>query len=79
MQEQSFEIVLSGVPYFINAKPFEFNNEPRFSVRYNGGEEHIFVWDASLGRLSAIDDDSISIPDDLEAAISSKLLNSTVV
>lgn len=77
MQEQSFQILLSGVPYFVKAAPFEFNGDKRFRVSYNNGDEHIFAWDSDLGRLSAIDDDAISIPDDLEAAISSHLLIST--
>ena len=77
MQEQSFQILLSGVPYFIKATPFEFNGDKRFRVTYNEGDEHIFTWDADLGRLSAIDDDAIEIPDDLEEAISSHLLNKT--
>ncbi|MDB5208605.1 MAG: hypothetical protein JWR72_3680 [Flavisolibacter sp.] len=79
MQDQTFQLVLAGVPYFIKAEPFSFNDEPRFKVSYNGGDEHIFAWDASISRLSAIDDDAISIPDDLEAAISSRLLMSTKV
>ena len=77
MQEQSFQILLSGIPYFVKAVPFEFNGDKRFKVSYNNSDEHIFTWDAQLGRLSAIDDDAIEIPDDLEAAISSKLLNNT--
>jgi len=74
MQDQTFELLLSGVPYFVKAAPFEFNGETRFTVSFNGGNEHIFTWDSDLGRLSAIDDDAIEIPDDLEAAISSRLL-----
>lgn len=77
MHEQSFQILLSGVPYFVKATPFEFNGDKRFRVSYNEGDEHIFTWDAGLGRLSAIDDDAIEIPDDLEEAISSHLLNKT--
>lgn len=77
MQEQSFQILLSGVPYFVKATPFEFNGDKRFRVTYNEGDEHIFTWDAGVGRLSAIDDDAIEIPDDLEEAISSHLLNNT--
>lgn len=79
MQGQNFELVLAGIPYFVKAEPFSFNDEPRFKVSYNGGDEHIFAWDASINRLSAIDDDAISIPDDLEAAISTKLLMSAKV
>lgn len=78
MQGQSFQLLLNGVPYFVKAEPFGYNDETRFKVRYNEGDEHIFAWDAGLGRLSAIDDDAISIPDELEAAISSRLLNTTV-
>ena len=73
MQQQNFELVLGGVPYIVQATPFEFNTETRFMVRYNGGDEHVFTWDSSLGRLAAIDDDSIDIPDDLEVAIAQKL------
>lgn len=79
MQAQSFQLLLNGVPYFVKAEPFEYNTETRFKVSYNNGDEHIFTWDADLGRLSAIDDDAINIPDDLEAAISSKLLTTTKV
>ena len=73
MQEQSFELLLSGVPYFVKAEPFAFNGETRFRVSYNNSDEHIFTWDSSLGRLAAIDDDAGTIPDDLETAIAGKL------
>ncbi|HYO21075.1 MAG TPA: hypothetical protein VER36_01635 [Flavisolibacter sp.] len=73
MQGQSFELLLNGVPYFVKAEPFEFNTETRFKVRYNEGDEHIFTWDSSLGRLAAIDDDAGTIPDDLESAIAGRL------
>jgi hypothetical protein len=73
MQESSFEIVVAGVPYMVKATPFEFNSETRFRVSYNGGEEHIFTWDSSLGRLAPIDDDAATMPDDLELAIAGRL------
>jgi len=72
MAEQRFEVLLDGVPYSVTASPFEFNTETRYKVQYNGNE-HIFTWDSSMGRLTAIDDDSISIPDDAEQAIASVL------
>ena len=74
MQAKSFELLLNGVPYFVKAVPFEYNLETRYKVSYNNGEEHIFTWDASLGRLTAIDDAAGLIPDDLENAIAGKLL-----
>jgi hypothetical protein len=73
MQESNFEILVDKLPYQVKVVPFEFNTETRFRVKYNGGEEHIFTWDSSLGRLAAIDDDSSTMPDDLESAIAQRL------
>ena len=73
MEESRFEIQLSGVPYSIKARPFEYNTETRYSVSYNGSEEHIFTWDSSLGRMAPINDESATMPDDLERAIAEKL------
>ncbi len=69
----SFEILVNKIPYHVRVVPFEFNTETRFKVNYNGGDEHIFTWDSSLGRLTAIDDDAATMPDDLEAAIAQRL------
>ena len=71
--QRSFEILVNKIPYRVKVVPFEFNTETRFKVNYNGGDEHIFTWDSSLGRLAAIDDDAAAIPDDLEAAIAQRL------
>lgn len=73
MQESSFEILVDMVPYQVKVIPFEFNAETRFKVKYNGGDEHIFTWDSSLGRLAPIDDDAATMPDDLETAIAQRL------
>lgn len=73
MADQSFELVVDGVPYMIKATPFDYNTERRYLVKYNGGDEHVFTWDSSLGRMTAIDDDAGIIPDDLEVAIAERL------
>ena len=73
MHETSFQVLLAGVPYMVKVEPFEFNTETRFKVSYNGSDEHIFTWDSSIGRLAPIDDDSSTMPDDLERAISEKI------
>jgi len=73
MAEHKFEILVDRTPYQVNVRPFEFNTETRFSVSYNGGPEHIFTWDSSIGRLAPIDDDASTIPDDLEVAIAERL------
>ncbi|MFL5742232.1 MAG: hypothetical protein ACJ75B_18555 [Flavisolibacter sp.] len=78
MAEQRFELLLDGVPYSVTATPFEFNTETRYKVNYNGNE-HIFTFDSSLGRLAPIDDDAAEIPDNLEEAIASRLQSSQQV
>ncbi len=72
MTEQRFELLLDGVPYAVTAEPFEFNTETRYRVQYNG-TEHIFTWDSSVGRMTAIDDDAAELPDNLERAIAQRL------
>jgi hypothetical protein len=73
MDTKNFELVLDGVPYQVKVKPFMFNDELRFAVRYNDSEEYIFTRDAEAGQLIAIDSDALDIPDNLEEAISGKL------
>jgi hypothetical protein len=73
MRNNSFEITVDNVPYRVEVEPFEFNTETRFKVVYNGNQEHIFTWDSSIGRLAAIDDDSSTLPDNLERAIAERL------
>jgi hypothetical protein len=75
MAEERFELVIDGVPYGVTATPFEYNTETRYRVSYNGNE-HIFTWDSSLGRLAPIDDDASTFPDNLEVAIAERLQSS---
>jgi hypothetical protein len=72
MAEQRFELVIDGVPYGVKATPFQYNTETRYRVMYDG-TEHIFTWDSSLGRLAPINDDSSSIPFNVEEAIAARL------
>jgi hypothetical protein len=71
--EKSFNILVDSVPYMIKAVPFSFNGEVRYRVSFNGSSEHVFTWDSSLSQFRAINDDSSTIPDNLEIAISEKL------
>lgn len=71
--EKNFNILIDSVPYMIKAVPFSFNGETRYRVSFNGSPEHVFTWDSSLGQLRAINDDSSTMPDSLEIAISEKL------
>ena len=71
--EKNFCIIVDSVPYVIKAIPFSFNDEIRYRVSFNGSPEHVFTWDSSLSQLRAIDDDSATMPDNSEIAISEKL------
>ena len=71
--ERRFNLVVDSVPYMISAQPFQFNEEVRYRVSVNGGPEHVFTWDSSLGQLRAIDDEASTLPDNVEEAISEKL------
>lgn len=73
MAEQSFQLLLNGVPYVVKATPYEFNTETRFKVSYNGSEEYVFTFDPSVGQYVAIGDDTSNIPADVEVAIAERL------
>jgi hypothetical protein len=74
MNTKNFELIVDGVPYLIKASPFNFNEEKRFNVSYNGGDEVVFTYDVSLKRFVPLGDDSVEIPDNLESEIASKLV-----
>jgi hypothetical protein len=75
--ERRFNLLVDSVPYMVKAIPFRFNGEMRYRVSFNGSQEHVFTWDSSLGQLRAINDDSSTMPDNLELAISEKLQSKT--
>ena len=75
MAEHRFDLLVDKVPYQIRVNPFEFNDETRYRVSYNGGPEHIFTFDPSIGRLAPLGDDASTIPDDLEREIADRLRN----
>jgi hypothetical protein len=72
-EEHKLELLVDGLPYTVKVTPFEFNNQVRYQVSYNGGKEDIFVWDSEVKRLMPIDDASSTMPDDLSIAISNKI------
>ena len=74
-----FELLVDGVPYEVRATPFQFNDDIRYRVSYNGGSIFIFVWDQQMKQHTAIGEGSETIPDNLEQAISHKLESMSVV
>ncbi len=73
-QQQSFEVLVDSVPYFIKATSYSFNGETRYSVNFNGSPDYVFVWDSSVKRMIAVGDDTATLPDNLEVAIAERLL-----
>jgi hypothetical protein len=71
--ERTFNLLVDSVPYIVQATPYKFNGEIRYRISFNGGSEHVFTWDSSMGQLRAIDDEASTLPDNLEEAISEKL------
>lgn len=72
-EEKSFDILVDSVPYLVKVSPFTFNNEKRFYISINNGEEHVFTWDSEISGLRAIDDTASSLPSRLEEEISARL------
>ncbi|WP_207492161.1 hypothetical protein [Aridibaculum aurantiacum] len=75
MNTQNFELVVDGVPYLVKATPFDFNQEKRFTVTFNGSEEYVFVFDTSVGRYMALGDEGVDIPSRLEVEIAERLFS----
>jgi hypothetical protein len=74
-----FELLVDGVPYEVRATPFQFNDDIRYRVSYNGGPVFVFVYSQELKHLVAIGDGTGTIPGSLERAISQKLESMSVV
>lgn len=73
MEEKKFQFTVQGIPYEVKITPFDFNDEKRFHVSYNGGPSDVFAWDSDLKQLRAIDDDASTLPDGLGLEISRKI------
>ena len=78
MADNSFQLMLDGSPYEVKAVPFNFNESVRYNVTINGSREHVFAYDSNVDQFIAIDDDSSTIPQNVETAISGKLLGFAV-
>ena len=70
-----YDLLIDDVPYQVSTEPFTYNGEQRYYVSVNGGPQHVFTWDPDLKRLNAIDtdEDSATLPEALESAISNRL------
>ncbi len=73
MQNETFQLIVDGVPYDVKAEPFLFNEGVRYSVSYNGSPDFICAWDDSASQYIAIDHDSSKIPANVETEIAFQL------
>ncbi|HEX8332723.1 MAG TPA: hypothetical protein VF622_08870 [Segetibacter sp.] len=78
MPDNTFSVMLDGNPYEVRAVPFTFNQGVRYTVTINGSGEHVFAYDSNVGQYVAIDDDGSTIPQNVETAISGKLLGFSI-
>jgi hypothetical protein len=67
------EINVDMTPYILEITPFNFNEEVRYHVSYNGSPDILFAWDNRVGHYAAFGDESATMPDNLELAIAEKL------
>jgi hypothetical protein len=74
MPTKNLQLLVDGVPYDIQIKPYTFNTETRFTISFNGSEDYVFAWDPELSLFSAIGTEGMTIPANLEEAISQHLL-----
>lgn len=75
MQQQTIQLLINGIPYVVKITPFKFNDETRFTVSFNDSNEYVFTYDTNVSQYVSIGDGTETIPDDLEVAISEKLLS----
>ncbi len=71
--ERYFNLVVDNVPYRVEFEPFFFNEQVRYYVSINAGPKDVFVWDSTILKFRAINDNAGVLPVALEQAISAKL------
>jgi hypothetical protein len=73
------DITADKVPYATRVTPFMFNDQKRFRISVNGGDEHIFAWDPEVVQLRPLDDDAAIFPEDFIIELSDRLVKTVVV
>lgn len=69
----SFNLLVEGIPYVINASKCYFNSELQYRVSLNGSEDVFFAFNDETGRYTASGDNSIIVPAEVEQEIGAKL------
>lgn len=66
--------MVDNVPYFVEAVPFQFNDQVRYNIMINGGPTDVFVWDEDVQLFKALNEDASTLPDGLIRAITTRIL-----
>ena len=74
--EQTLDVVVDNVDYFVRIIPFDFNDETRYYVSVNDGPNHLFVWDEQMRHIRSLDADASVLPAGLVIAINRQLISS---
>ena len=78
-QSKTLNIQVDITPYEVKVTSHIVNDEQRFDVQINGGDQHVYVWDEQIQSHRALDDEASIIPEALEKKISDQLMNTLVV
>lgn len=68
-----FNLSVDGAPYIVKAVPSHFNNILQYAVNINDGTDVVFTFDPRLGRYAPVGDNAVSVADNLEIEIGSRL------
>ena len=68
------DIMVDKVPYHTRVTPVDYNGQKRFHVKIGSGEDHVFVWDAEMMSLKALDDSASTLPDNFVRELSDRLV-----
>lgn len=71
---KKINVTVDNIPYTIQAKPFEFNNQVRFEVSINEADADVFVWDTQMNMFRSLSEDTVVLPDGLMRTINNTLL-----
>jgi len=70
---------IDNIPYEVEVTPIAFNEEKRFNISINGGDEHVYVWDDQIQAIRPLDDGAAIIPEPLEKAIGEQLMHTVIL
>lgn len=78
-KKASYDFRVDKIPYHVEVSPYLYNEQKRFIININGGEDHIYTWDEKVQQLIALDDEASVLPESLEKELSEKLVKTIII